>query len=571
MLNLGIEELWEIKRGIEKMKYDKVSRRMFLQGLGSLLPMPFLISLAPRELWAQSSQTIRRYISIQGNYDYGKHQNWFPSMNRPSQVLNPGNGDAPLYYQPLRSYLSSTTAPLSLIFGNHLNPYLNHVNIIRGLDQSTRLAHGLGHTMGNIAATDGHDPEAARLRPLRTIDQVLRDNTRFNPRNRDVAVLGNQSRSFRRDPSGNIVRATTAWPHTRGAFDYLFDGGSLPESGTTTVPVAHPRRDLLNNVMEDYTRVKNGRQISAQDRIALDNALDLIADIQRNLAGSEQTVSGTCRYRHIATDHNTPSFYRGTQAMRAYADMIVAAIMCDVTRVFSLSSTLEEWGANTYDVHPSEDFHQGHSHIPFSVVNGKVNWQYMGEIQNDHVRYLIAPLIQGLASATDPSNGQTYLHNSLVHYTLECSQVHGMNSTPCMLAGNAGGNLTSGYMLDYSDRSRIHAMCADNFDPNPNHERFSHEYVGIPLNRLFNTVLQSMGLQPSEYEDNTINTHFQGRSDGHYGAINNGISRMGGYGHWGPHYADRNGGWINGIYIPRQASFNLHHFKNPLVMPPTSA
>ncbi len=552
------------------MKYDRHSRRMFLQGLGTLLPIPFLVSLAPRKLWAQSSQTIRRYIAVSSNYDYGKHQAWFPTLNRPSQILNPGNGDQPLYYQTLRSYLSSSTAPLSLVFGNHLNSYLEQMNIIRGLDQSTRVAHGSGHIFGNLKANDGHDPEAARLSSLRTIDQVLRDNSRFNPRNRDVAVLGNDSRSYRRDPSGAISRVSAISSNSRAVFNYLFEGGNLPESNSTTVPVAHPRRDLLNTVMEDYTRVKNGRQISTQDRVALDNALDLIADIQRNLAGSEQPSSGACRYKQITTDTSTIEYFRNVQGMRAIASMIVAAIMCDVTRVFNISTLVQEWGGGSYDNHPSEDFHQGHSHIPFSVINGKPNWQYMGEIQNEFVRYLIAPLIQGLGSATDPMNGQTYLYNSLVHYTVECSQVHGMNSQPCMLAGNAGGNLTSGYLLDYTDRSRIHQHTADSFDSNPNSERFSHEYVGVPMNRVFNTILQSMGLAPADYEDNSLNTHFQGRSDGHYGTINNGIARMGGYGHWGPHYANRNG-WINGIFLDRQPLFNLHHFKNPLVMPTRSA
>src|SRR5690606_34965700 len=111
-------------------------------------------------------------------------------------------------------------------------------------------------------------------------------------------------------------------------------------------------------------------------------------------------------------------------------------------------------------------------------------------------------------------------------------------------------------------RTRIHPWPADNFVTDPNNaDRFSNEYVGIPMNRVFNTILQSMGLTPADYENNSINTYFQGRTDGHYGAVNNGIARMGGYGHWGPHYASASG-WHPSQYVPRQALFNLHHFKS---------
>lgn len=531
---------------------------MFLQGAGKSLAIPFLASLMPRETWGQSPTTIKRAVFLFQPYDYGRHQNWFPTMAQPSQQLVSTNGDRTLHYAPLSSYLTSSTSNLSLVFGNRLNSYINSINLIRGLDQSTRIAHGNGHTLGNIAATDGHDVEARKLTPIRTIDQVLRNNTRFNPINRDVVILGSGTRSYRQNTDGTISLANLVSNSPRGAFNYLFDNGNLPETGDGTT--SHPRRDLLSTVLEDYNRVRNGRQISSMDRAALTNATDLISDIQKNLTGG--TGGGGCRYKSIDAGGFTSGTYLPTSAEHTiYARIIAAAIMCDVSRIFSFFTFLND---NIFDVHPTEDFHQGHSHIPFSTVNGKVNWQYMGEVQYAFVRDFLQPMLAAL-SATDPANGQTYLYNSLVHFQIESSQVHGQNCQPCLLAGNAGGAMPSGYLLDYTDRSRSHTWVADGFSSNTSDARYAHEYVGVPMNRIFNTIFQSLGLTPAEYENSSLNTHFQGRSDNRYGSINNGITNMGGYGWWGPATSNY------GEYMSRQQLYNLHHFKSVLPMPSRSA
>ncbi len=473
------------------------------------------------------------------------------------------NGDRTLYYAPLSSYLTSSTAPLSVALGNVLNSRLGNINLIRGLDWSSRIAHGQGYIFGNYRSNDHHETQSAQMSPLRTIDQVLRDNARFNTRGRDVALLGNDSRSYRRDSSGNIVNANAVASDLRGTYNYLFDGGRLPEgTGGTTTPVAHPRTASLNGVMEDYARVRNGRQISSTDRLSLDNAMDLLADIQRALPGTQQPSGGVCRHTNLAGT-NADLYFMNEATMTLMANMITAAIMCDVTRIFMFNAWINE---NLHDRNPNEDFHQGHSHTPWSTVNGKVNWQHMAEVQHTYIRGFVAPLINGLASATDPSNGQTYLYNSLVHHTIECSQVHGLNSQPCLLAGNAGGALPSGYLLDYTDRSRPHRWVADSFSNNPSDPRFAHEYAGVPVNRIFNTILQSMGLTPSEYENSSLNTHFQNQTSGRWGAINNGIANMGGYGHWGPPTSG-----AGQDYFDRMPNFNLHHFKSVLPMPPRSA
>lgn len=522
--------------------------------------MPFLVSLLPREAWAQTAPLARRYISLFSDFDYGSHKNWFPSIQSPPQQLVSPDGDRTLRYAALKSYLPSATSPLSTVFGSHLNQHLNQINLLRGLDQSTRIGHGNAHILGNMRATDGHDTEAVKLLALRTIDQVIRDNTRVNSINKDVAIFSNGfSRSWRQSANG-IVNAPVVARDPAGAYNYLFNAGQLPETGGQTI--VHPRASQLNGVMEDYRAVRGGRQISAADKITLDNVLDKLSDVQKVLSG-QTSVTGSCRYKSISTVADGNSWSRSTATLKAFADVITAAVMCDVTRVFHIPFNLD---TGVYDVNPTADFHQGHSHVPWEVFNGKPNWQYMGEIQNEMVKNFLKPLLDGLAGAVDPANGKSYLYNSLVHYTAECGQVHGLNSQPCFLAGNAGGNLTSGYYLDYSDPSRPHTWVADTFVTDKTAPQYANEFVGVPYNRAFNTILQGMGLTPQEYENPAINAHFQNRTDSLYGARNNNIASMGGYGHWGPETSN-----YGAAYIQRQALYDLKFFKRVLPMPTTSA
>src|SRR3954470_6819057 len=114
---------------------------MFLQGTGgSLLAIPFLESLLPRTAWAQTSAPPKRFISLLNNYDIGHHSNWLPgaqgtpyNIPQPVNVLNAA-GEGPIHWQRLTDYVPlNSMASLAPIYGSSMNPYLNKMNIIRGL------------------------------------------------------------------------------------------------------------------------------------------------------------------------------------------------------------------------------------------------------------------------------------------------------------------------------------------------------------------------------------------------------------------------------------------------------
>ena len=548
------------------MKYCKFSRRMFLQGAGgTLFAIPFLQSLLPREAWAQTAAP-KRYVGMVSNYDLGHGRNWFPTQNVLGRSMTVA-GHASVRHQPLRELLGSNPR-LSTILGSGLNAHLGSLNLFKGLDVVPYFGHGWGHNLGNTAGVVSNTVLSS-MAQMATIDQALGRNSRINPKASEPFLFTNidsASVSYGPDGSGRIVRKASVANSAAAIYNTLFRGGSVPETGQSSS--ANPRRDVLSRVLEDYSRVRTSKQISTLDKIVLDNAFDKLSEVQRNIAQETQLVNG-CSYKSLPRPAGGTTPYASATAMKNMADLIVAAMQCDVNRVFLFSGWIDE----TYYNKSSSDFHGSHTHEPLGTVAGKLNWQYMGEIQAGLVNNFLVPLLNGMSAAIDAENGQSILYNSLVHLSMEHSTVHSSADIPSLLAGNAGGALTSGNMIDYSDRA---ATAADNYDlPNeggwsltPSHANYIGCYYGIPYNRLLVTILQAMGLSPGDYERSDLNTYYRNRTDGALGTHNNNIASVGGYGAIGA-VNPQEESWMMWGH-KRYNRFNYHYYKDKLPMPPSS-
>ncbi len=557
---------------------------MLLKGAGGFtLAIPLLPSLLPRQSWAQTTTPLKRYFSFVGTYDYGHHQHWFPTLAELPFTHDPTDGDQRLRYQTLRSFISPSKTELSRIIGGAFNPYLDKMNVFRALNLHTRIAHGRGHMLGNVAATDGHDSQVVLLKPLPTIDRLLASDRNFNPSGRSPLHFG-QNLSYFKNTDGTVSRNSASWESPHAMFARLFNG--VTEGGGQQTQTPHPRRDILSRVYEDYRRVSRGRQISAVDKQILENAMSRYSDIQARLAGTTTTMAG-CSYSGLDPAGDANSLMNRSRTLGVnpysfnpeshgfiydlYAQIYAAAASCDLHRVFSFHTSIQDH----FDRHPTEDFHQGHSHQPWTnlTINGteRANHSWMAEVWRLYATEFVAKLA-GYLNSYSEANGRTILDNSLVHMTLEASHVHGDFSKPCLFIGGAGGALTTGHFIDYSRRELgPHAQQGDGFSNVATHERFGHCYHGLHYNRSLTTILQAMGLEPNQYEDPAINGFFQARTDGLLGAHNNGVSRVGGYGHIG---SETSGVWYlnnSQLYSQEYARANYHFYKNALPLPPTSS
>jgi hypothetical protein len=237
-------------------------------------------------------------------------------------------------------------------------------------------------------------------------------------------------------------------------------------------------------------------------------------------------------------------------------------MMADMWQAYTRLST--EFSLN-------QDLHHDVSHTPFTSYNGRPAWQYMCDLQKTYYPNFVAHLLNGLSTGTDPSNGRSYLYNSLVYVTCEAGQTHGQASHPVILAGNAGGSLTSGNYIDYANATlesggtqRRAWSGADSFSDSAGSSTFSNNWIGVPYNRLMVTILQAMGITPAEYEDETLNTQMRSRND--VGTQNRGLTSFGGWGYVTTQDLARDNWNVNHSRSIIQ-NYDLRFFRDKLPMP----
>lgn len=510
------------------MKFNRSTRRMFLQGSGgALVSIPFLTSLLPREAWAQSNTTIRRYVSIFTGYEMGHHSCWLPNdgssiynLPQPRNVVSGVNGHHDVRWQALREFAPTNSSVLAPYYGIQASPYLESMNILRGLDFMNFDGHSWAVKFGGLEVD-----HPAALKRLPTVDHVINANKTFNPLSRPAGILSVPATASQiLGSDGKVVNSPRYDRYFSTIYNGLFNNGSFPESGQTAV--INPKGEVLNRVIEDYNRVKGSKNISASDKLTLQNAMDKMSDVQKSLVA---VSTNSCQYKTFySTSPNRDSGMwdpNNVSDFKFLADLVTLSMLCDTARVFTIPMGFVDGvvDGQAFD-------HQITSHETFGVVAGKLNWQRMNERHRVVFSNFVIPLVKNLSEAIDPANGKSLLYNSIVYNTNESAQVHGSGSHPAILFGNAGGNITSGKYIDYSDRTKGAFEGADLYNATPGDSKFSNNWRGVHYNRLLTTIMQAMGLAPADYEDNSINQQFLNRTD--LGPLNTSLtSPIGGYGH----------------------------------------
>ncbi len=553
---------------------------MFLQGSGSLLAIPFLESLAPSEARAQAAEPIKRYLYYNVDFDLGHARNWNPKLTTLSNQLDIPGSPHKGSYERLSTIRAGKTQ-LSPIFSSAFDPFIDQMMFYKGLDvvshgfhqNSTHYALGSMWSVGGGSldlSTPGSNPATE------TFDRVLAKNAKFDPGKRPSLNLRGHA-AWEKNALGVVVPKNGIAYNAYDAYKIIFNNGAYPESGAP--PVVHSRRDLLSRVLEDYNRVLNGRQIGTSDKIILTNAIDSVADLQRGL---ETQATNSCKHKNqdSGATYNKNSFALDeTLSWANYIKLITAIFQCDISRVITLAASpqnFEDWTS-----FPTKDWHGNITHKEHDIYNGKENWQLVGEYHGRHYKAFVAPLLTALDSCVDTANNKSFLHNGLVHLTAESTYPHRQANVPTVTVGSLNGTLPTGYMVNFTDPSRIFSFGGGAIngagwsdDPkdatNPMTDNHSYDYPGIPYQRFLVMMLQSMGLAPSDYEDSSLNQHVMNRNDSIYGAHNNGIAHMGGFGICSLEklVGLTDPGDAHYHHKGRMSRYNWHYYKFPIPLPP---
>lgn len=493
-----------------------IGRRMFLFASGgAALGIPLLQSLLPRQAHAQTAAPIKRFIAMQSQSGQIAKA-WFPTATPTGYRLrntvfpndaDKGDGTTFLHtampespkhaWARLTDFQSETG--ISTILGPSLNPYLNKMNLLRGMDFMLIASHNAGGYFGNFG--DLAPAELQGIKATPTIDRVLAYSPTFYPtapRLRALDVGTGSPGSFSYTDYGNpngAIEQVSNFLDPKQAWDATFKNFMAP--GTT--PKANPNVSLLNAVYQDYRSLSTHRRLSTADRGLLERHMTFLADIERKLNVVAPTVACTAPAAPRSIPNGYPwqdvsSIADFQETVRLLVDISVAALRCDITRVvtFNVQEALTDASGtwrNSY--HNSGDvvgdWHQ-FAHDAGSDANSKTNFIAIS-------KWIAANVFGRFVQQLDvpEADGKTFLDNSLLVWGNELGYEHYNTDIMTLTAGGAGGAMRTGYYCDYIDWNQNYANPIDNWGV---------LIPGLPHNRLLVTALQAMGLKPSDYERN---------------------------------------------------------------------
>jgi hypothetical protein len=339
-----------------------------------------------------------------------------------------GNGMLPDRWTPIGEgadwALSDQLLPLA--------PIKDKLTVVTGTE--VRVPNIIPHTSGSCGFLAGQAPlgeEGDDTFSAPTIDQVI------------AAAIGGETRFRSLQTAADPGRDGVSWngPYSENPpeisphafFERLFgEGFRAPGEDIAVDPKLALRRSVLDAVGE-RTRVLQSKLGSA-DRARLEQHLTSIRDIELRLArmASDPPNLAACARPSAPLEQD----YDSDIALRhqALADLMVMALACDQTRVFThtFSGAVNSWlypgtEKNHHSLTHDEAGEQPQVH--------QIVLQIMGQLQ-----YLLS------AMNAVPEGDGTLLDNSVVLASSEISlgKTHALDEFPILLAGGACGALKTG-------------------------------------------------------------------------------------------------------------------------------
>ncbi|NUO49813.1 MAG: DUF1552 domain-containing protein [Polyangiaceae bacterium] len=447
------------------MKFNRKSRRFFLQGAGAtLLALPMLESLLPKGV--AMAATPKSFIGIgawNGLYRmYGPDSQLMPrtpesngSLVGLSKVNVPGCHA--IHHGLLSELATANGGRISEIIDEEFTPLLPKMMMMQGFDF---IGLGWYHHYGQFgnwhrtAGMDEGNPDMA------TLDNVLADWFGSQGLPGDVVTYSAASNdtdygcSFRADGT----RTASRFSDPGILWDKYFADAQIPTDFKLL---------LVDRVLEDYKALKNNPRLGAEDRIRVDNHIEHLYSTQKEV----QEVGAVCDQLRPETDLGD----RGL-VLRTMNDVIVGLISCGMANSFM------GWAAALV----SDDPEQWHvwSHAGYDNDNDAIadSVAYDGIIAQS--KSVMKDMCLDLAKKLDALD-------QLDNCVIACIQEHNKRgheswNVPVITFGGAGGTFKTDQYIDYRN-------IADRDD-------VVYSRFGFPINQLYANLLMSMGMPASDFE-----------------------------------------------------------------------
>jgi hypothetical protein len=441
----------------EAARRASVSRRSFLRGVGVSMALPAFDSFWSPEAAAAAAKETALAVSPTGAplrmaFVYvpnGVHQkNWWPKAEGKAFEL------------------SATLKPLEKVKGD--------IQILGGLDQvhayagpdgpgDHARASGTFLTGVRVKKTAGSDIHAGV-----SIDQVAAQRighlTRFPSLELTcdgVRKSGNCDSGYSCAYQYNLSWSTATLPvapepNPRFVFERLFGAGPPGERKKNLALRRQQQISILDFVLDDAQAL--GRQIGKSDQQKLDEYLTSVREIERRLQQAEQHKD--IPNPAVETPAGIPATFQ--DHIQLMFDMMVLAFQTDSTRVATF--LLANEGSNR--AFPEIGIPEGHHNLSHHMGKREM-MEKIAEIDLWYMRQF-ARFLDKLAAVKDV-DGKSLLHNSMIIYgSGNCDgNRHTHSNLPLVLAGSAGGALTTGRYVKFKSQ---------------------------PMSNLFLTMLDRLGL-----------------------------------------------------------------------------
>lgn len=531
------------------MRYDRLSRRHFLQGLGASLTLPLLPSLMGRAE-AQTMTLPRFFVTTWVGHGGISTENAYPldaTSTLTDTTIYPASGSNPAHVarsarlvdlkrthaQTLSARTQSVidadngAARISPLLGAFIeDSLLAKMNVLRGIDFLTFGGHTRGY-LGNFINRDGGAADGLANVGIPTIDSVIGASSKFYSAGDrallKAPVLNGARTHLSSFPSGTGVANNPYSVRTLGEFYDLLFGGVNPTPGQQV----DPRASLVDRVYQDYVRLSRGsfgpgRRISREDRGRLE---EYMAGVQGISDRMRAMVSAGCSLPSMAGGQRSLYLREGeadwdwsgaaSMPQQRVADartvlelrnqMLINAFLCGTSRmaVLTFSSILEQWDPMIFNTPSMWEAQRTDAHgMLFHNHMLSDRQQYLLTSQRFFMQYGFIDLVRRM-QATQVLPGVTMLDQALVYWSSESGpNTHDAKSVPAILAGGAGGSFQTGNYVDYTHRTRTIRG------------QYGNQWLaGLPQNRLLANIAQAMGLSPADYElaDTAYSTKFASR------------------------------------------------------------
>jgi len=430
-----------------------IDRRTVLKGFGATLALPFLETMMPSGVFAAS----------------------VPKIPIRTAFIFVPNGVNMEHWVPTGTEYPSTLKPLESL--------KNYINVMSGLTQKNAFALGDGagdHARSASAWLTGCHPRktsGANIKAGISIDQILAkefgDKTKFGSLELGCergGLAGDCDSGYSCAYSNSVSWRTESTPvakevNPRLVFERLFQSEDINETSQSRAERLAENKSILDFVLEDAKLLN--KKLGTTDRMKLDEYMTGIREIERRISFVENQSKSNNIQQFSNID--IPSDYG--DHIRLMGDLMVLAFQTDTTRISTFMFANEGSNRSYKSIGVSDGHHEMSHH-----QRNPEKLEALRKINTFHTTQL-AYILNKMHSVRE--GDKTLLENSMVLYGAGIcdGDRHNHDDLPLLLAGKAGGKISSGKHLKFTN--------------------------GTPMSNLFLSMADKLGVPQENIGDST--------------------------------------------------------------------